>query len=160
MSSNKDRPSPGLMRLNVAVSLAVVLAGLAFVACGVFRYGVWQNNGPGPGFFPAIAGAIAAICAAIETFRRASVEPVGVRWQDFKPFAAAVVAVLLVPVIGMAESMTLFVFLWIKVLEQRSWIQALVSALVALVVVHLVFSVWLGVRFPDSLVPSLLTMGG
>lgn len=160
MSSNNDRLAPGWLRLDVAVSLAIVLAGLTFAGFGVFRYGVWQNNGPGPGFFPAIAGTIAVVCAGVELFRRSTADLAGVRLQDFLPLGAGIVAVLMVPVVGMAEAMTLFVFIWIKVFERRSWFQALLSALVALAIVHLLFSVWLGVRFPDSLVPSLLTMGG
>lgn len=160
MSTNNDRPASGWLRLDFAVSLAVVLAGLTFAGFGIFRYGVWQNNGPGPGFFPMIAGLIAAICAGCELFRRSSGELAKISWQDFLPFVGAVVAVLLVPVIGMAEAMTLFVFIWIRFVEKRSWVQTIVSALIALAIVHLLFSVWLGVRFPDTLVPSLLAMGG
>lgn len=160
MSSNDGRLPPGWLRLDTLVSLGIVLAGLTFAGFGFFRYGVWQNNGPGPGLFPAVAGGIAFLCAGVDLLRRSAESLSGVCWRDFSPVGAAVLAVLLVPVFGMAEAMTLFVFFWIKFVEKRSWLQALVPAAVALIMVQLLFSTWLGVRFPDSLVPSLLMMEG
>ncbi|RUT28862.1 tripartite tricarboxylate transporter TctB family protein [Arsenicitalea aurantiaca] len=158
--SNIDRPTRGWLSLEAAISLAIVIAGLVFAGFGLFRYGFWQNNGPGAGFFPTIAGLLAAGGAGIELVRRSGAELGTVRWRDFSPFVAAVIAVLMVPVIGMTEAMTLFVLIWIRFVEKRSWIQALLSAAIALAIVYLLFGVWLGIRFPDTLVPSLFAMLG
>lgn len=158
MSVPQNSPSSSGIRIDVCVSIALVAIGGIFAGFGLFHYGVWINRGPGPGFFPLLAGLLTAIPAAISLFdtARGSVTPLV--WSSMLPAVGVVVALLLVPVIGMVEAMSLFILVWVRLVEKRSWRDALLSAIGGLVITHLIFSVWLGVYFPDSLVPSIVTL--
>lgn len=158
MRDTPQSPARQQLWLNVGVSLALCLAGLVFAGFGLFRYGVWLNNGPGPGFFPFLAGLLTAIPAAVTVFGKVGADAERPQLRSMLPAIGIIAAVLLVPVLGMVEALSIFILLWIRFVEKRSWRDALIASISGFVVTHLIFSVWLSVLFPESLIPSILTL--
>jgi hypothetical protein len=125
------------------------VTGLLFFGYGLFEYGFWRNGGPGAGFFPAVFGAGAALLAAISLSRRnTDSDSVGV--QNFLPVVAVAIAIFAIPLVGMIAAMSLLVVLWLAVVERRGWRLALGVGLSTGVTVFLLFSIWLQVSFPPS----------
>lgn len=141
---------PGQSVVSFAITLAILLGGLVFLGYGSFEYGFWRNRGPGAGFFPVLFGAGAALLAAIELFR-AQRQTDRARAANFLPALAAGAAILAVPLLGMILAMSVFVLLWLRLVEKESWARSLILGIGTGVVVHLLFSVWLGVVFPTAL---------
>ncbi|KZC99948.1 hypothetical protein TH47_17850 [Thalassospira sp. MCCC 1A02803] len=147
------------LRLDVAVSSVIAFTGVTFSVLGIVQYGVWENNGPGPGFFPAFSGALATITATLAAFRKHRQESARLSWKEFSPLAAAISSGLMVSVIGMTAAMTLFVLAWIRLVEKRSWRSAFIASAVTFTLVNILFAQWLGVQFPDSLLNTILPSG-
>jgi uncharacterized membrane protein len=156
----RQAPSRHRCLFDVAVTGTLLVAALVFAGYGIFRYGFWQNNGPGAGFFPTVFGLAAAIAAAAILVRRTQLVEAGIEWRSFAPAAAVVAAVLATPLIGMIPALVVFIFLWVKLVENHAWRPTLITTVVAGLVLHFVFAVWLGVRFPDSMLTTLLESGG
>ena len=145
-------PGPNAPRrpiVSLAMTASMLLIGLVFLGYGLFEYGVWKNRGPGAGFFPVLFGGGAVLLAAIEIFRpqRQSDQA---RARNFMPALAIGAAVLIVPLLGMVVAMSVFVILWLKLVERDSWAKSLSLGIGTGVIVYLLFNVWLGVVFPPS----------
>ncbi|WGF87945.1 tripartite tricarboxylate transporter TctB family protein [Marinivivus vitaminiproducens] len=149
--SSSTRRSP----VDIGVTAAIFVAALAFAGFGTFVYGFWQSGGPGPGFFPTIFGLLGAVCAGVELVRGGFVAE-AMAFRHLWPAVGMVIAVLLVPVLGMLVAMTLFAAVWIKGVERRSWLETVIACVSVVAFVHLVFATWLGVQFPMGLAESFL----
>ncbi|WP_420394033.1 tripartite tricarboxylate transporter TctB family protein [Acuticoccus sp.] len=136
--------------VTTAVTVAILALGLWFLYGGVARYGLWQNNGPGPGFFPALFGGLMALFALYELVRPGTGgEPV--RLVNFAPAAAAAVAVAAIALLGMIGAMVAFALLWLVVVERRRLVTSLAVAVGLGIGIWLVFVLWLNVIFPAGM---------
>ena len=72
--------------------------------------------------------------------------------QLWTVFAALVVAVLLIPVLGFLGSFLLLSVFISAVVERRAWLPSIAISLAAVVVVWAVFALFLGVPLPDGVI--------
>lgn len=151
------RRRPGV---ETAVTASLLVTGLVFAGFGLIEYGLWYDYGPGAGFFPFAVGALMAVTCAFTLLPGRARTPARLELRAALPVAAIAVVIGLIALIGMVEALTLFIICWIKLIERRSWREALIAAAASALTLHFVFSVWLGVRFPDSVIPSVLRLWG
>ncbi|WP_072825654.1 tripartite tricarboxylate transporter TctB family protein [Modicisalibacter ilicicola] len=136
--------------LNSTVTVFIILMGIAWAALGFLKYGFWFNNGPGAGFFPAVAGTGVAILGTFSLLRsppRNSDTSIKNLW----PAIAMALTIITIPLLGMIPSMVIFIILWMAVIEQKKWMTSLITGIGAGVVVYLLFGLWLKVAFPQGL---------
>ena len=152
MSMEVERSSEreSLSWLPALVTIGIVIMGLFWAAFGIFKYGIWVNNGPGGGFFAAVAG----IGIYEFFFSPVSAKPIGGR--SLWPAAAMALAILCIPLLGMVLSMSLFILLWILLVEKKSWKQSIFTGVGAGVALYLLFGLWLKVPFPQGMFLEML----
>ncbi len=157
MSVEVDR-SPereGLSWLPAVVTIGIVAMGICWAAFGIFKYGFWVNNGPGGGFFSVVAGVGAALFGIYELFfSPVRARPIG--GKSLWPAAAMALAILCIPLLGMVLSMSIFILLWILLVEKKSWKQSILTGVGAGVALYLLFGLWLKVPFPQGLFLEIL----
>jgi hypothetical protein len=147
--------------LERTVTLGLAVIGAAFAMAGLFEYGVWQNRGPGAGFFPlVIGGAMVLLCATVLVSSRKT----GTELRPTSRNLALAAGMIAVPgcalLIGMTPAIAVFILAWIRLIERRPWRQALVSAAAAALGLQVLFSIWLGIRLPEGLLFARLLSGG
>ena len=145
--------------LEKAISLTLVGVFAAFALMGAFKYGIWQDRGPGAGFFPFILGTAGLLLSASTLASRA---PHGGRldFRSLGPVAGVLLALAATPLLGMLPALTAFILIWIKFVERRNWSIALIAALPAGIGIHLLFSLWLNVQFPEGILLSMIWQRG
>ncbi|MGI6037096.1 MAG: tripartite tricarboxylate transporter TctB family protein [Limnochordia bacterium] len=127
-----------------------LFVGLYWVIAGV-NYGLWVRNGPGPGFLPVLGGLLTMVfCMAILWQNREKESPIKFNPKAFLPVGALLAMVLLSHVLGLLISMTLFIFLWLRIAERQSPAKSLTISLGTVLVVYAVFVAWLRVPFPKG----------
>lgn len=149
-----DAPRPPRSLFASAVTFAVFCFGAVFCGFGLFSYGFWMEGGPGAGFFPTVFGGGTALLAALDLARPAPVAA-RVRLKNHAPVIAMVAAIALISVIGMVPAMTLFVLLWLRLVERAPWRRSILVAAATGLSTTLLFDVWLRVAFPESLLSTL-----
>ena len=152
MEVEQSSERESLSWLPALVTIGIVIMGLCWAAFGIFKYGIWVNNGPGGGFFAAVAGIGAAALGIYEFFfSPVSAKPIGGR--SLWPAAAMALAILCTPLLGMVLSMSL---LWILLVEKKSWKQSIFTGIGAGVALYLLFGLWLKVPFPQGMFLEML----
>lgn len=154
MREQPASPAKGSPVIDIAVTGGLLIMGIYFFISGTFQYGVWVNRGPGPGFFGAIIGAGLALCAASHLVRRSGWLATRVDPIAFLPVLGLVVAVLSIPYLGMAEALTIFVLLWVGLMDKRGWLLTLFIGVLTFLAIEIGFGQWLGVFLPDGLLSS------
>lgn len=150
MEVEKSPEEEGLSLLPAFVTIGIVVMGICWAAFGIFKYGVWVNNGPGGGFFSAVAGIGAASLAIYEFFfSPVRARPIG--GKSLWPAGAMGLAILSIPILGMVLSMSVFILLWILLVEKKTWRQSILTGVGAGVALYLLFGLWLKVPFPQGL---------
>lgn len=145
--------------VNYAVYGALLIVGAVFVGVGLVNFSLWQNGGPGPGFFPVVSGGVVVLTASALLLRPSNPEAPPIYVGDLLPAAGVILTVLAGQVFGLIEAVGIFSFLWLFAIERRRLIESvLISAGLTFAIIG-VFQWWLGVRFqaaPWSLI-SLAT---
>ncbi|MCE9682153.1 tripartite tricarboxylate transporter TctB family protein [Halomonas alkalisoli] len=135
--------------VSLLVTLGIIVMGLAWAGFGWLKYGVWVHNGPGAGFFPLVMGLGAALLGGYELLRRRwAADVVGLR--NLWPAAAMGMAVASIPLFGMVLAMTLFIVLWMALIERQPWLKSVVIGACTGGVIYLLFGMWLMVAFPQG----------
>ncbi|MDR5906485.1 tripartite tricarboxylate transporter TctB family protein [Franzmannia qiaohouensis] len=149
--SNVNKPSD-LGRqfwISSLVTLSLIAMGLAWAGFGWLKYGVWMHNGPGAGFFPLVMGLGAALLGGYELLRRRWIaDQVGLR--NLWPAVAMGIAIATIPLFGMVLAMTLFIVMWMALVEHQSWLKSILIGGGAGGVIYLLFGMWLMVAFPQG----------
>ncbi|NKX55511.1 tripartite tricarboxylate transporter TctB family protein [Arthrobacter sp. E918] len=151
------------VRRSVLAGQAVLTAVGAYVLAESAGLGLWNDLGPGPGFFPCILGAALVLLSAAWFFQeRAGVQAAPAAEASDRSQVRAVVLSLLVlaaalPFIGFQTGVFLFLMYHLRLRARTSWIKSLVIALCGSVGVYYLFTLGLNVSLPEAgLVPLSL----
>lgn len=149
--SSVNQASAGGSRpwISLLVTLGIIAMGLAWAGFGWLKYGVWMHNGPGAGFFPLVMGLGAALLGGCELLRRRWAAD-RVRLRNLWPAVAMGMAVATIPLFGMVLAMTLFIVLWMALIERQPWLKSVVIGACTGGVIYLLFGMWLMVAFPQG----------
>ncbi|OUE37399.1 hypothetical protein BZY95_20955 [Billgrantia desiderata SP1] len=148
-SVNQEPAHEGRSWLSPLVTLGIIVMGLAWAGFGWWKYGVWMHNGPGAGFFPVVMGLGAALLGSYELLRR-RFETDRVSWRNLWPAVAMGLAIASIPLFGMVLAMTLFIVLWMALIERQSWLKSVAIGACAGGAIYLLFGMWLMVAFPEG----------
>jgi hypothetical protein len=141
----------------VVGALALLAVGIAVVA--VSRGLPYHSDyGPGPGFLPTWAGYVLAACAAIVTVKELRAPRSDEHF--FRPrtrlavkvLVAIAVAFLLVPLLGLAIPLALFVGAAMRMMGKHRWVTCGAVAVASALGIHQVFGRWLDIPLPTGLV--------
>jgi hypothetical protein len=148
----------GARAIELATYAVLAVAG-AGVAAGSFSYGLLVDGGlVGPGLLPLVAGVLVFAFSGALLARAwrgqvpvddAPVEPRRVR-VVWVVFGLLLVTLLLAPLIGFLPAFGLFVFVVSRFVERRPWWWSVVVAVLAGVVLYVVFVVFLNVPLPGG----------
>jgi energy-coupling factor transporter transmembrane protein EcfT len=128
-----------------------ILAGIYWTISGI-NYGAWVRNGPGPGFFPIIAGVL-TITFGVFVLKAVSEDktPSHFTLKAFKPIIALIILVLISKIIGLVLSIPLYIFVWLKFVEKEEAIRSAIIGVLATTVIYSVFVLWLRVPLPSGI---------
>lgn len=139
-----------MQRVNAKVIVPIVMALMAivFICLGLFKYGFWDNvNGPEPGFFPVIIGAILLFTSILALFQARKEKAPTIDKLEVLVIAGCLVIIVLSYVIGLIPSCILYLILWLKLFEKCSWKSTLKVTVIVSALVIGVFLLWLQVPF-------------
>jgi len=119
----------------------------------------WSEYAPGPGFFPFWIGVGFFMCGLLLLLRKPSRKSPEERQPFFSKEAwkvgfiltALTVAVVLVPVLGLATGLALFAGLTMRIAGRHSWILCGLVAAAAAAGIHFVFGTLLDIPLPRGL---------
>ncbi len=134
------------------IAVFCFLMSCYWVYGGWALYGFWENNGPGGGFLPVIAGLATAALSLYVLVKKLSAAPVKLEIKGFLPAAAVFAALLLMSVLGMLATIFVFVLCWLKFVARYSLPRSLAIAGVMTVFIFLVFGLWLDVPLPAGMI--------
>ncbi len=152
------------MRPNAALKLpgwsgefviCLLLAGLgAYWVKDALRLGLSTSGEVGAGLFPAAVGVAltaASLFAALKALLKKSPQPVTIEHQSLLAFGLLGIAALLFVYLGLFVSSFALVFVVLKLMGQRQTGRSLIAAFLIAVVMHLLFSVVLGLQLPTEI---------
>ena len=147
------------MRRADAIAGAALLAlAIAFSAGALTHYSYWGPNGPGPAFLPFWLGVVMAGLAALLLSGAVRSRDPGAQWlprgESLKRLAlvlgATIGLVALLNVVGMILGTALFLIVLMRFLDRNPWPLTLAVAVATAGVNFLVFTYWLRVPMPVS----------
>lgn len=147
------------MRQADRIAGAVLLAGgVAFSAGALKFYTYWGDSGPGSAFLPFWLGAVMSVLAAMLLVGAVRERDPGPAWLPDGEgrrrigvvLAVTVVFVALLKVLGMILGTALFLIVLMRVLDRTAWPVTLAVAASTAGLIFLVFTYWLRVPFPVS----------
>jgi len=131
---------------------------VAFSAGALTHYSYWGPNGPGPAFLPFWLGVVMAGLAALLLSGAVRSRDPGAQWlprgESLKRLAlvlsATIGLVALLNVVGMILGTALFLIVLMRFLDRNPWPLTLAVAVATAGVNFLVFTYWLRVPMPVS----------
>ncbi|MHC1758348.1 MAG: tripartite tricarboxylate transporter TctB family protein [Negativicutes bacterium] len=134
--------------------IAVVcgLIGAFWAFNGAYSFGLWVNNGPGPGFLPAIIGIATCGLSILRLIRKDIEKAEPVDKKAMIPIAAIIGFVLCIYVIGFLATTFLFIAAWVVTQGLYSYKFSLVLAAIVTFSIWGIFEWWLQVQFPSGLI--------
>jgi len=131
---------------------------IAFSAGALTHYSYWGPNGPGPAFLPFWLGVVMAGLAALLLSGAVRSRDPGAQWlprgESLKRLAlvlsATIGLVALLNVVGMILGTALFLIVLMRFLDRNPWPLTLAVAVATAGVNFLVFTYWLRVPMPVS----------
>lgn len=147
------------MRRADRIAGAVLLASaVAFSAGALKYYTYWGPDGPGSAFLPFWLGVIMAVLAAMLLAGALRSRDPGAEWlpkgEGLKRLAlvlgVTIAFVALLKIVGMILGTALFLVVLMRVLDRSSWPLTLSVAAATAGLNYLVFTYWLRVPFPVS----------
>jgi len=119
---------------------------------GWFRYGFWENNGPGSGFIPVIACVLLAIFT-LSIFMKDIKQPSVLNKKQLYPIVGGGILLLLsIQVVGMILSIAVFMIVWLFAIEKSPILRASIYGLTTTAVIYIIFKVALEVPLPEGLI--------
>ena len=132
-----------------AIPIAVLLICVYWFIAGMFRYGLWVDDGPGGGFMLVFSSVVAAIFAVF-LLKNPEAPKFLVRLSSFRPVFMIAGTVALSYLIGLMPALALMAFIWLRLLEKYSLATTLMITGGLMLAVWGCFSYWLGVPFPTG----------
>lgn len=139
-------------------AVLLLLFGVWFAAVALRYYTYWGATGPGSGFFPFWLGVAMTVLAALLLVRASRERDPGPAWvprgrgavRFLGVLGASVAFVALMPWLGMVLGTLLFLIVILRLLERHSWPTAIGVAVGTAAVNWALFTWWLRVPFPLS----------
>jgi hypothetical protein len=137
---------------------SLLALGVAFSVGALKNYAYWGENGPGPAFLPVwLGGVMAVLAAALLIGAMRSPDP-GDAWLPsgaglkrlIAVLGATVALVALLNVVGMVSGTFVFLIVLMRFLDRTPWPLTLVVAFAVAGANFLVFTRWLKVPMPVS----------
>jgi hypothetical protein len=136
----------------------LLVSGVAYAVAAFRSYPYWTDTGPGSGFLPVWLGAVLAVLALLLLAGASRAGAAGGRWlPEGRGLARLLVVVLatavfvaVMDVVGMVLGSALFLLGILRFLERYPWSYALGIAVVVAAVNYAIFTYWLQVPFPKS----------
>jgi putative tricarboxylic transport membrane protein len=137
--------------------VAVLILGLAVIFFSS-ELTYYSEFGPGPGFLPLWVGIIITACAIyviIDLLKKH-----GKAGEFFKPrtrlglqvFITIIVTFLLLPLLGFAVGLALFIGVTMRMMGKHGWILCGLTAIVTAIGIHFIFISWLTIPLPQGLI--------
>ena len=147
-----------MRRTDQVTALVLLVFGVAYAVVAVRSYPYSTETGPGSGFLPVWLGAAMAVLALLLLAGASRAGAAGGNWlPEGRGLARLVVVVLatavfvaVMDVVGMVLGSALFLLGILRFLERYSWPYALGIAVVVAAVNYAIFTYWLQVPFPKS----------
>ena len=138
---------------------ALLASAVAFSAGALKYYTYWGPDGPGPGFLPFWLGVIMSLLAGLLLVGALRSRDPGAEWLpqgDGRRRLAVVLGVTiafvaLLNIVGMILGTALFLIVLMRTLDRNPWPLTLSVAVATAGLNYLVFTYWLRVPFPVSL---------
>ena len=147
------------MRTADRITAAALLAfGVAFAAGALKYYAYWGPGGPGPAFLPFWLGVVMALLAGLMLASALKSRDPGAAWMPHGEERKRVLVVLavtgafvaLLNVVGMVLGSALFLVVLMRFLDRNPWPLTLSVAVAAAGINYAIFTYWLRVPFPVS----------
>lgn len=148
-----------MKKFNSKSLIALVLMAIAvvWIYLGVTEYGLWDpKNGPMSGFFPTIVGGVLLLASIVYLIKSFSMGPTKYDRSALYLMIAMVVIFVASMLIGFLPTLLIFYIFWLKVMEKMPLKTIVISTIVVGAIVYGVFSVWLGVPFPEGLLFEMI----
>jgi len=147
-----------MRRVDRITGAALLALAMAFSAGALKDYSYWGENGPGPAFLPFWLGVAMAVLAALLLIGASRSTDPGPEWlprgEALKRLSlvlgATTALVALLNVVGMLLGTVLFLIVLMRFLDRTPWPLTLAVAVATAGVNFLVFSYWLRVPMPTS----------
>jgi len=131
------------------VPIISIIIGLYWFYMGFFNYGFWAKITPGAGFLPSIVG-VMLVGFSIWILFTPVVKKGSLQIRAFYPAFAALLCLISIYILGLMVTITLFVILWLILIEKLTIKKAGIIGACTIVFIHFVFKVWLMVPFPKG----------
>lgn len=146
------------MRLaNLIGGVFVLILGLAVVFFSS-QLTYYSEFGPGPGFLPLWVGIIITACAVyviVDLLKKhgGTGEFFKLRTRlGFQIFIAIIITFLLLPVVGFAIGLALFIGVTMRMMGKHHWALCSLTTVVTAIGIHFVFVSWLTIPLPQGLI--------
>ena len=147
-----------MRRADRTAGAALLALAVAFSAGALKHYSYWGENGPGPAFLPFWLGVVMAVLAALLLAGALRARDPGEAWLPrgvgLKRLAgvlgATIALVALLNVTGMVLATAVFLIVLMRFLDRTPWPLALMVAVAVAGINFLVFTHWLRVPMPVS----------
>jgi putative tricarboxylic transport membrane protein len=142
------------MKLLLPTHVAVALIGAFAIVFGVGAYelGLWQTEMPGPGLLP-FAVSLLLLPLVVVVLREKVLDETPFTMTPLIAIGVTLVYAAALPYIGFVIATLLLVIFWVLVLEQQTWLRAVLTSLVLVGAGLLIFVTLLDV--PMQLWPRL-----
>jgi len=153
------------VRRSVLAGQAMLTTVGAYVLVESFRLGLWNELGPGPGFFPCVLGGGLVLLSIAWFFQeRAGAQAAAAPEAADRSQVRAVVLSLLVlaaalPFIGFQVGVLLFLMYHLRLRARTSWLKSIVISLLGSVGVYYLFTLALRVSLPEASIVPLNLIG-
>lgn len=165
MTSVTEKRPVNKVRRSVLAGQATLTALGSYVLVESLRLGLWNDLGPGPGFFPCVLGGGLVLLSILWFFQeRAGVQAATAPDAADGSQVRAVVLSLLVlaaalPFIGFQAGVFLFLMYHLRLRAGTSWLKSLAVSLCGSVGVYYLFTLALRVSLPEAGIIPLNLIG-
>ena len=139
--------------VNRIIPVFTALVAIVFLYYGLTKYGFWDAmKGPKPGFVPTLIS-ILLLALSLLSFIGSFKEEAPVFPKEGWYCALGMVGIIVSTfVIGLVPSVAIYMVVWLRVFEKSTWKTTLIALVVIMAIVIGVFSMWLGIDFPNGII--------
>ena len=131
-----------------AIALGTACIAAVWIFLGLFKYKVWDKNGPASGMFPVLIALVLLLCSVIAIVQSFREEKAVYDKQALLVLAGFIFILVANWLVGLLGALLLFFVGWLVWVEKLSWKTIVVATAVVFTVVYATFKVWLMVPFP------------
>lgn len=137
--------------------VCTMMISAAFVYLGITEFGFWDPvKGPMGGFYPTLVAGILLLVSMFAFIQSWKEENAGIEREELKVPLAAAAVLAGSCIFGMIGAVFLYLIIWMRGVEKAGWKQTVILVLCIGGAAWLIFSVWLGVKFPKGMIGEML----